>query len=168
MTEYRQAWPSQKKPFAAEIVLFEQTKREAIIREHLRDYYVHFCESIHELDGDALEESEHRASTGLEAFRALFRDRAEFSSNDAASMFLSSATSESDTIILERLFAWTTQLLLTEQAGSGLAFCCADTAEELGGKLKRFVQTVTYPTEHDQVPSLWPIVKIVRYAISPH
>ncbi|MCJ1396569.1 hypothetical protein MMC18_009460 [Xylographa bjoerkii] len=165
VTEYQNAWPMQKKPFAAEIVFFEPTKREAFMREHFRDYYVHYCEPIDELDNDALEESEHRASTGFEAFRALFRDRAEFATDQAAILFLSSATSENDSTILDQIFSWTQQLVLAEQAASGLASYSADTAEELGGKLKRFVQTVSFPMGYDQVASLWPIVRMVRVGL---
>ncbi|MCJ1399570.1 hypothetical protein MMC11_002772 [Xylographa trunciseda] len=165
VTEYCKAWPMQKQPFAAEIVFFEPTKRQAIIREHFRDYYVHYCESLDGLDRDAYEESEHRASTGFEAFRALFRNRAEFATDQAATLFLSSATSENDETILDQLFSWTQQLVLMEEAASGLASYFADTAEELGGKLKRFVQTVSFPQGFDQVASFWPIIRIVRVGL---
>ena len=136
---------------------------EAIIQEHFKEYFQHYYESTEELDDAAMEESEHRASTAVEAFRAMFCDRKEFATDEAATAFLSLAESADDTILLNKLYSWTKQLMSSEKVIDGIATRCADTAVELGGYLERFVKTVSVPEGEPAVHSAWPLVKIVRY-----
>ena len=93
----------------------------------------------------------------------MFCNHVEFGTVEAAIEFLSSAGSEDDPVILNQLNSWTRQLMSSELVVDGIGSRCADTADELAGYLERFVKTVSAPEGEQAVPSLWPIVRIVRY-----
>ena len=165
VTEYQHAWPSQKSPFAAEIVFFETSVIETIIKDHFREYYRYYCEPPDELEPAAQEEGLHLATTALEAFRALLCTHKEFETDESATEFLSSAESADDPVILNRIVSWTKQLMAKELVVDGIGARNADTPEELSGLLERFIKPVSVSEGERPIASLWPIVRIVRYEI---
>jgi hypothetical protein len=136
---------------------------KTIIKDHLREYFEHYCEPCEDLEPAEQEEGLHLADTALEAFRALFCNHKDFATDEAAMKFLSTAKSASDPVILTQLIARVKQLMATEQVVDGIGAGNADTAEELGQLIERFVKTVSVPEGEPPRASLWPIVRIVRY-----
>jgi len=136
---------------------------ETIIKVHFREYFEYYREPHEDLEPAEKEEGLHLATTALEAFRALFCNHRDFATDEAATEFLSTAKSASDPVILTQLIARVKQLLATEQVFDGIGAGNADTAEELGQLIERFVKPVSVADGDPPRASLWPIVRIVRY-----
>ncbi|MCJ1294120.1 hypothetical protein MMC34_005677 [Xylographa carneopallida] len=140
VSEYHAAWASQSKRFAAEIKFFEPAERETILKEYFADFYRFTLEDVDELEEATRRDFELRHDTAIEAFLALYAGIPEFKSEEAAQEFLGLRPQ--------------TMTLVVEKA--------ADTAEELTGKIERFVKT--WNREY-VLPSPWPLVKLVKIGL---
>ncbi len=173
ITEYRQAFQTQVQPFHAEIELFNMEETRQMLREHLEAYYEYHFNRQDELEGDDLEAAELDAGTALKVFQALFADQEEFRSQDRAQNFLRTAKSPSDSAILSKFVAWIEHLISQVGGENGIVHRSSDTTENLAFKLETFVGM--NPILEDEngetleaLPSLWPIVEIVRVGLQSH
>ena len=163
ITEFHQAWPTQIAPFKAEIDLFSLEQIKAILKGHFQAYYRHESQSKKGLDSEALDDLETHATTAFDAFQALFADHHEFQTETSARQFLSRASSELDSHILQKLFCWIELLLSKNGAKDGVIHLTAHTAADLMHEMEPFVKTnPNLVDEDDPRPSPWPIVKLVR------
>lgn len=159
VTEYCQAWPTQKTPFAAEIEFFESKKRETVLRAHLDDYCRFYFEPREEIHNDLVEEYENQACTAFEVFQALFADHDEFSDEDSAIKLLSIARDEGKERVLAKLLAWMNELLSSLDMRDGIVDCKADSVRELADYLAPFTKTVNTLEGESPTPSSWPLAK---------
>ena len=170
ITEYRQASQEQAQPFNAEIELFSMEEITKMMTDHLEAYYEYHFNRQDEISEDELETAELDAGTALKIFQALFADREEFRSQERARNFLKTATSSSDSAILSKFEIWIAYLISLIGAEGGVVHRSSDTTEDLAFQLESFVGM--NPTLEDEsgetleaLPSLWPIVKIVRVGL---
>ena len=141
-----------------------------MVRDHLEAYYEYHFNRQDEISNDELEAAELDAGTALKIFQALFADREEFRSQDRARNFLETATGPSDSAILGKFEVWIANLISLIGAEEGIVHRSSDTTEDLTFKLETFVGM--NPILEDEngealepLPSLWPIVKIVRVGL---
>ena len=172
ITEYRQASPGQAQPFHAEIELFKMEEITKMIRGHLEAYYEYHL-NRDELSEDELELAELDAGTALTTFQALFADQEEFRSQERAQNFLLTAKDPSDCLILGKFEVWIASLMSLIGAEGGIVHRSSDTTEDLAFKLETFVGTISTLEDDngetpEALPSLWPIVKIVRVSLQSH
>lgn len=162
VTEIRKALPGQRKPFAAEILLFDEAERRSIIQKHVENYYQYFVESQEDLDRALVDNNKLHAMTALETFRALFCDRDEFLDDRCATAFLKNLKSGKDKQVLLKLHGWTDTLLSTLHAENGIVCRDAHTMEELSEQIEPFTRTPCVLNEDSSAPAPWPLVRIVR------
>ena len=141
-----------------------------MIRDHLEAYYEYNLNRQDEISDDELETAELDAGTALKIFQALFADREEFRSQERARNFLETATSPSDSVILGKFEIWMASLMSLIGAEGGIVHRSSDTTEDLTFKLETFVGMNTILEDEngetlEALPSLWPIVKIVRVGL---
>ena len=144
-----------------------------MMREHLEAYYGYHLNRQDEVSEDELETAELDAGTALKVFQALFADREEFRGQDRAQNFLRTAKSSSDSAILSDLVAWTENLISLIGGEGGIVHRSSDTTEDLALKLETFVGINSILENEngetlEALPSLWPIVKIVRVGLQSH
>lgn len=163
MTEIRKALPGQKKPFAAEIILFDEAVRRSIIQKHVENYYRYFVESQEGLDRSTVDDNKNLAMTALETFRALFCDRDEFHDDQSAKTFLKTLKSGTDEQILLKLHGWTDTLLSMVHAENGIVYRDAYKIEDLAEQIEPFTRTPCVLNEDSSEPAPWPLVQIVRW-----
>ena len=173
ITEYRQASKTQVQPFHAEIELFNMEEIRKMMREHLEAYYGYHFNRQDEVSEDELDTAELDAGTALKVFQALFADREEFRGQDRAQNFLRTAKSSSDSAILSELVAWIENLISLIGGEGGIVHRSSDTTEDLALKLETFVGINSILENEngetlEALPSLWPIVKIVRVGLQSH
>ena len=173
ITEYRQASQAQAQTYNAEIELFNMEDITKMMTGHLEAYYEYHFNRQDEISEDELETAELDAGTALKIFQALFADREEFRSQERARNFLETAKSSSDSAILSKFEVWIANLISLIGAEGGIVHRSSDTTEDLAIKLEAFVGM--NPILEDEngetfeaVPSLWPIVKIVRVGLQSH
>lgn len=172
ITEYRQAFPGQAQPFHAEIELFNMEEITRMIRSHLEAYYEYHL-NRDGLSEDELETAELDAGTALTTFQALFADQEEFRSQERAQKFLLTAKDSSDCLILGKFEVWIASLMSLIGAEGGIVHRSSDTTEDLAFKVETFVGAIlTLEDDNGEtpeaLPSLWPIVKIVRVGLQSH
>ena len=143
-----------------------------MIRGHLEAYYEYHLHRD-ELSEDELETAELDAGTALTTFHTLFADKEEFRSQDRAANFLLTAKDSSDCLILGKFEVWIASLMSLIGAEGGIVYRSSDTTEDLAFKLETFVATISTLEDDDgetpeALPSLWPIVKIVRVGLQSH
>ena len=117
------------------------------------------------MDIATLEESEHRASTAFEAFRALFCDIPEFGTNEKAHEFLAAAESDKVEMVLSTLYDWLREQFHKLQLNGNSIRFEADSGEELNQKLKRFVAIAVSGDEKSSIPSFWPVIETIRFEL---
>ncbi len=173
ITEYRQASQTQVQPFHAEIELFNMEEIRNMMREHLEAYYEYHFNRQDEISEDELETAELDAGTALKVFQTLFIDRDEFRGQDRAQNFLRTAKSSSDSAILSTFVAWIESLISLIGGEHGIVYRSSDTTEDLAFNLETFVgMNPIFEDDNGEtleaLPSLWPIVKIVRVGLQSH
>ena len=173
ITEYRQASQTQVQPFHAEIELFSTEEIREMLRGHLEAYYEYHFNRQDELSEDELEIAELDAGTALKVFQALFADREEFRGQDRAQDFLRTARSSSDLAMLSDFMVWIEDLISLTGGDNGTVHRSSDSTEDLAIKLDSFVGiNPILENENGEtleaLPSLWPIVKIVRVGLQSH
>lgn len=173
ITEYRQASQTQVQLFHAEIELFSMEEIRTMLRGHLEAYYEYHFNLQDEISKDELEIAELDAGTALKVFQALFADREEFRGQDRAQDYLRTAESSSDMTIISDFMVWMVNLISQIGGDDGTVYRSSDTTEDLGFKLESFVgMNPILENENGEtleaLPSLWPIVKIVRVGLQSH
>ena len=173
ITEYRQASQAQAQLYNAEIELFNVEEIMKMMANHLEAYYEYHFNRQEEISEDELETAELDAGTALKIFQALFADREEFRSQERVRNFLKTAKSSSDSAILSKFEVWIANLISLIGAEGGIVHRSSDTTDDLTLKLESFVGM--NPILEDEsgetleaIPSLWPIVKIVRVGLQSH
>ncbi|KAK4692237.1 hypothetical protein P7C71_g4926, partial [Lecanoromycetidae sp. Uapishka_2] len=170
ITEYTQAPQTQVPAFHADIELFSMAVIEKILKEHLKAYYEYHCDRSVELKGDELEAAEMDATTAMDAFKALFADRAEFRDKETATKFLSATTSSSDSKMLFKLLSWVKDLISLYGCKDGSIHRSSEFSDNFYEHIEQFV--AMKPILEDEngdplepTPSFYPIVKIVRVGL---
>ena len=143
------------------------------MREHFEAYYEYHFSRQDEVSEDELETAELDAGTALKVFQALFADREEFRGQERARAFLRTAKSSSDIAILSDFVSWIENLISRIGGEGGIVHRSSDTTDDLAFKLETFVGiNPILENENGEtlasVPSLWPIVKIVRVGLQSH
>ncbi|KAL8735687.1 MAG: hypothetical protein Q9181_002750 [Wetmoreana brouardii] len=159
ITEYHLAAPSQKCPFQAEVVLFNQAKIRSILEGHLQDYWWGNSSSKDDLDGDALDDIRSPSGTALEVFQALFANHLEFQSAAETETFLAKVASPDNKEILDQLLEWTLDAISEWGAVKGSVYRFNEDPNSLGESLRPFIKMSVnlQPAAH---PALWPIVAV--------
>lgn len=167
ITEYHQAQPSQEAPFMAEISLFEPSRVQHTLKVHLGSFYRYAHGSIEAMDQEEIDDLHAHVTTALETFQALFADREEFSNEERTKEFLEQAHSESDPKMLQQLYGWIQESISKCGAEGGIIRRTAYAPEELASETERFVTTCKHFFDENDchVPSLWPLIKAVRYVL---
>ena len=165
ITEYQQALPSQKTPFMAEITLEEQVTVRRMLETHLGHYYSYLHPLTETLDQEAIDELNAHVSTALEILQGLFANREEFSNEERTREYLGRAQSASDPKMLDQLCAWIQASISKYGAEGGIIRRSAYAPDELANEIERFVKSCKHLLDEDDchVPSLWPLVRTVRY-----
>lgn len=158
---------NQERPFAAEAYFFSTEEQQAILRALLEDYY-----RATKVEEDALDrqktidqstEDFTSQQTTIDAFRAIFANRKEFTSYDAAVDFLSSATSSDDDFILEKLYAWANDSM-GNLSIYGYQRVEAATPQDLLFELAPYTSTQR-DLNGDPLQSVWPFVRMIRFGL---
>ena len=170
ITEYRMPWPGQPTPFQAEVEFYEPAARDDMLRSYTADYY-NYMHSPDELDDEASQELVARYSAASEIIQALFCNRAEFQrqgifDDEAVQEHMKSAESPTDQAIIAKFSHWTRELLAQYTGEECIAFRNANTAAELSGMLEVFVKITAGDEESRMKPSLWPLVRSIRFDTS--
>ena len=144
-----------------------------MLRGHLEAYYEYHFNRQDELSEDELELAELDAGTALKVFQALFADREECRGQDRAQDFLRTAKTSSDMAILSDFMVWIENLITLVGGDGGTVHRSSDTTDDLAFKLESFVgMNPILENENGEtleaLPSLWPIVKIVRVGLQSH
>ena len=160
--EYRQAPSSQSVPFAAEIHFCLRHSRESIIKERIRDYQRYYNTSIDDPDEDTLTRNERRATEAIIDFRAMFADREDFATEEAAKDFLSNVDPENEEETVAKLLNWTEELMERYGAGGGRVVEEGTGIQELHYKIEKFVKAGVQDESDEITPSAWPIVRVAR------
>ena len=165
ITEYQQALPSQKTPFMAEITLEEPSTVRRMLETHLGHYYSYIHPLTETMDQEAIDELNAHVSTALEILQGLFANREEFSSEECTREYLERAQSASDPKMLDQLCAWIQQSITKYGAEGGIIRRSAYAPDELANEIERFVKSCKHLLDENDchVPSLWPLVRTVRY-----
>ncbi|KAF1998322.1 hypothetical protein P154DRAFT_621882 [Amniculicola lignicola CBS 123094] len=165
--EFRQASPNQLKPFGAEIEFFARETCLQMVTDLFKKY-MQYRKTLEESPDEVTETETEVASTARECFQQLFSNHPEFSDEATADEFLSSATSATDPVILNRLLKWTKNILCTfVPDGKTTLTIEANTAAGLVERFLPFTRTVPY-REFNGLPlnfSPWPLVRLVRVCI---
>ncbi|ORY12845.1 hypothetical protein BCR34DRAFT_624118 [Clohesyomyces aquaticus] len=141
VTEFVQASPMQKKPFAAEVELFCRD----VCLKMVTGFFTQWAENTHKLEARPEEYGEadnDAARAARECLHQLFADKKEFRDLEAAEAFLSTARSSKDIKVLARLRKWTSDLLayLSPDTLNSLNFETG-TAKELLEQILPFMRT---------------------------
>ena len=165
ITEYQQALPSQKTPFMAEITLFEPSTVRRMLETHLGQYYSYLHPLTETMDQEAIDELNAHVSTAFEILQELFANREEFSNEERTIEYLERAQSASDPKMLHQLCGWIQESISKCGAEDGIIRRSAYAPEELAKEIERFVKTCKHLLDENDchVPSLWPLVRTVRY-----
>ena len=165
ITEYQQALPSQKTPYMAEITLEEPSTVRLTLETHLGHYYDYLHPLTETMDQEAIDELKAHVSTALEVLQGLFANRQEFSNEERTREYLERAQSASDPKMLDQLCAWTQESISKYGAEGGIIRRSAYAPDELADEIERFVKSCRHLLDENDchVPSLWPLVRIVRY-----
>ena len=160
-------------PYHAEIELFSMEEIRKMLRGHLEAYYEYHFNRQDELSEDELEVAELDAGTALKVFQALFADREEFRGQYGAQDFLRTARNSLDMLVLDKFVVWIENLISLIGGGGGTVHRSSDTTEDLVFKLESFVGINPILENEDgesleALPSLWPIVKIVKVGLQSH
>lgn len=150
----------------AEISLLDKGAISVIIQGHFRNYhkYKFGKRDVEDFDQEAWDEMDGLSTTALDAFRALFADRPEFANEETITAFFATANSANDRTFLEKLCQWTRDAIRTYNGQNGTIYRNASTADRLAANTEPFVKISTSTKNEDgrPLPSLWPIVEIVR------
>ena len=165
ITEYQQALPSQKIPFMAEITLEEPSTVRRTLETHLEHYYTHLHPLTETIDQEAIDELNAHVSTAMEILQGLFANREEFSNKERTREYLERAQSASDPKMLDQLCAWIQESISKCGAKGGIIHRSAYAPDELANEIERFVKSCKHLLDENDchVPSLWPLVRTVRY-----
>ena len=167
ITKYHQARPSQNAPFTAEIAFFEPSSIQRILVTHLGWYYryVHRPDEI--IDQETMDEIKAHGETAIETFQALFADRDEFSDDERTNDFLEQTKCASDPEMLRIFSGWIQNSMSKCGAAGGIVHRSASATEELASEIEQFVKPCRHVLDENDchVPSLWPLVKKVRYSV---
>ena len=163
ITEYHEAQPSQKAPFMAEITLLEPPLMQRILMTQLGWYYRYVHKSGEIMDQEAIDELNDHVETATETFQALFADREEFSNEERTHEFLKQAQ-QSDLKMLQIFLDWIQESTSTCGAKDGIIRRYAHAPDELARRIERFVKSCRHLLDERDchVPSLWPLVRVVR------
>ena len=161
ITEYHQAQPSQKAPFMAEITLLESPLVQRMLMTHLDWYHRYLHQSGDTMDQEAVDELNGHVETATETFQALFADREEFRTEERTHQFLEQAHPE----MLQIFSDWIQESISECGAEDGIIRRSAHAPDELARETERFVKPCRHLLdEHGcRIPSLWPLVRVVRY-----
>ena len=165
ITEYHQAQTSQKAPFTAEIALIEEISMKRMLAKYIGWYYSYVHDAVETMDQEAVDELKAQAQTTTETFQALFADRDEFSDEERTKNSLEQIQSPSDPEMLQTLYGWIKESISKCGAEDGIIYRSAYAPDELAGETERFVKSCKHMLDEKDchVPSLWPLVKQVRY-----
>ena len=165
ITEYQQALPSQKTPFMAEITLEEPSTVRRMLETHLGQYYNYRHPLTETMDQETIDELNAHVSTALEILQELFANREEFSNEERTREYLEQAQSASDPKMLHQLCGWIQESISKYGAEGGIIRRSAYAPEELADEIERFVKSCKHLLDENDchVPSLWPLVRTVRY-----
>ena len=161
ITEYHQARPSQEAPFMAEIILLESPLVQRMLMTHLDWYHRYVHRSGETMDQEAVDELNGHVETATETFQAMFADREEFSTDERTHQFLEQAHPE----MLQVFSDWIQESISECGAEDGVIHRSAHAPDELARETERFVKSCRNSLdEHGcRIPSLWPLVREVRY-----
>ena len=163
--EYNKAQPNQNMPCEAQINFYGDRVREQHITTYFSHCYRFYAKSAKGEDEDKDEQQPQQleAESALENLKALFCDRKELSSSAAAIKFIRSAKSDSDPKVIDQLKAWLNRLLKTAGVKENKVVLEANDMTTLHTHLLDFSRNMSSHGDRNQVPSLWPIVRLIRY-----
>lgn len=147
--------------------MFNHNTIRVILQVHLEKYYKYNFESRDDLDQEALDELNAESTTALETFQALFLNRDQFKNENSANRYIQKASSACDKDILEQLYQWVHESISKSGAQNGIILRSADAPDELANNIARFVKTCPDSVDDEgySLPSLWPIVEVVRVGL---
>ena len=135
------------------------------LASHFATWYHYRADAEDKNDDDEAQATHMEAESAVQFFRALFCDKEDFSSDELAKKFLRCAKSDSDPEILDRLRGWLQGLLDRAGVEQNRLIVEADDMKTLSTKIQAYARTATANDSADQVPSLWPLVKIIKCAL---
>lgn len=162
-------FPRQTKRYGVQIFFFEREESHSIIRFLFVLYFR--CSN----KGDDATEGKKSAEQSIEdreamkasidAFRALFADKEDFKTKEAARKYLAQASSENDEILVNELCGWADDLLARALGNSGLDHVFLQTSNL--PDLVRLTSHYTRSVEESgvQLVSYWPLVSYIRFGL---
>lgn len=168
VNEFRYLLPNQTRTFAADVHFFTQEERQEIIRGMVASYYRASSkyESEYEEAKDDKDSTEdfNTQKDVVTACMALFRDRKEFQTATKAHAFLSSAESEDDETVVDKLLQWTEDRMATVLRGASCVRLEAATTQNLLMELGPYQFSVN--THYGEIScSMWPLVNHIKFGL---
>jgi hypothetical protein len=164
--EYKSLWRISQYPYLAQVEFIDRRQRENLMKDCLKQCYNTLVATSEEMeDIDILLGYKSQAMTSLEILKLLFCNRKEFNSKEAALVFLRTAQSEDDPDILRVLNEWTNELLEAYDITSDCIETEGASIDDISRGTMIFTNTVEFDDFEDPIPSLWPLVKVVRIGL---
>jgi hypothetical protein len=169
--EYAQASATQSQPFQASIEFLSRQSCRDMVKEQLKNFWLHMTMDEDEPDEEIANERRLGAGTCVALFSSLFLGHPEFHDRERAEDFLSDAESATDPRLINKLMCWTDQILdafMPNGDDNDVATLNANTASQISDAIQPFTMAMEDPqfTGTDLVCCPWPLVKKVRVSLS--
>lgn len=99
--------------------------------------------------------------TVADALHSVFLEHRECQTKRATRDFLKSATSENDKVVLAQLNKWADKLVFRETEGQDSVWLTASTPQEMLKRVEVYSTEIT-DEESQRVPSIWPLVRLIK------
>ncbi|KAH0275519.1 hypothetical protein KCU91_g4501, partial [Aureobasidium melanogenum] len=163
ITEYRKAFPQQKKQFAAKVEFLSSKDRYALMKEHLQEYINYHFEKDDDWTYDEEKEFSAQAKTAEATFLDLFRGKPNFTSREEMKSQIQTVHDLQDAKpILAQFEEWCKELMLEHSSCTELELIEAERAFELARLVSPFLSASASWSDR---PSLWPIVRQVSIGV---
>ncbi|KAI7220454.1 hypothetical protein KC343_g2819 [Hortaea werneckii] len=164
-SEYRNAFPDQRKRFAARVVYLDRAGVAKLIKDSADSYYnFYFAEKEPEtLDQETQNQVRRRAQTAIATFCALFSKHAEFETFETGEEYLQQMAKNDRSIVPARLQEWAMEILKEQKTASGALneYIEADDQQTF----TKLISPMLNSDFRTNGASLWPLVKCVSIGI---
>ncbi|KAK3071830.1 hypothetical protein LTR53_007923 [Teratosphaeriaceae sp. CCFEE 6253] len=165
-TLYEGPFPGQSTPYAARVVFLSESDIRDLMRDLLEGYCIWHFHSRDGWEPDQRAAFERRASTAFQAFRGLFRDIDDFSTDESARLFLQTSYHDDTADTVAELCSYCSDLLPASHWDGAQMVCQKVVQADSKEELRMLLQPFNSSTESSHLPLRWCLVdriRILRY-----